>query len=87
MIPNITNNTIEDNDETTDKFKTIRRFLYGRNAIKEGVNRELIVAAAYKGDIRWSYAPATLEQAVGYLKCQYQYDPLYESDRELFFNS
>jgi len=55
--------------------------------LKQGVNRELIVAAAYKGDIRWSYAPATLEQAVGYLKCQYQYDPLYESDRELFFNS
>ncbi len=70
-----------------DTYKTIRRFLYGKDAIKEGVNRELLVMAAYKGDITWEWAPSTLEQAVAYLKGQYKLDPYYEEDRYMFFNS
>lgn len=70
-----------------DTYKTIRRFLYGKSAIKEGVNRELLVLAAYKGDITWQWSKQTLDEAITYLKCQYKLDPFYVKDRELFFNS
>ena len=69
-----------------DIYKTIRRFLYGKDAIKEGVNRELLVMAAYKQDIRWNWSKQTLEDAIAYLKCQYRLDPYYKQDREDFFN-
>jgi hypothetical protein len=69
-----------------DPYKNIRRFLFGKDAIKEGVNREALVLATYKGDVTWSYSKSIFDDAVAYLKYQYKLDPFYTTDRETFFN-
>lgn len=70
-----------------DRFKVIRRFLYGKDAIKEGINREALVLSAFKGDSNWPFSEDILNQAISYLKVQYHSDPFYTVDRDNFFNS
>lgn len=69
-----------------DKYLSIRRFLYGKDAIKKGINRELLVQAAYKERIKWDWSKQTLDDAAAYLKYQHKLDPFYTTDREAFFN-
>lgn len=74
-------------DKQVDLYKNIRRFLYGKDAIKHGINREALVLASFKGDCQWPFAKQTLFDCVGYLRCQHHLDPYYTTDREAFFNS
>ena len=69
-----------------DPYKNIRRFLFGKDAIKEGVNREALLLASYKGDITWPYSKSIFDEGVSYLKIQHKLDPFYTADREAFFN-
>lgn len=74
-------------DKNQDKFKVIRRFLYGKDAIKHGINREALVLSAFKGDSNWPFSNQTLFDCIAYLRCQYHLDPFYTVDRDNFFNS
>jgi hypothetical protein len=70
-----------------DRYQVVRRFLYGRDAIKQGVNREALVLSAFKGDTSFPFCKQLLEDSIAYLRCQYKLDPYYTKDREAFFNS
>jgi hypothetical protein len=70
-----------------DRFRVIRRFLYGKDAIKHGINREALVLAVQKDRCSWPFSEDMLNQAIAYLKVQYHSDPYYTKDREAFFNS
>lgn len=78
---------LELEEELKDSYKKIRRFLYGRTAIKEGVNREFIAAAAYKQDIKWPYKSPNLVDVVAYINYYCRYDDQYQADRATFFAS
>lgn len=73
--------------DKTDRFRVIRRFLYGKHAIKHGINREALVLSVQKGRSNWPFSEDMLNQAISYLKVQYHSDPFYTTDRDNFFNS
>lgn len=74
-------------EEEKDKFKTTRRFLYGKDALLKQENREALVMSAYKQDTSWPYAKQTLEDCKTYLCITKHLDPLYDKERNLFFNT
>lgn len=74
-------------DKKPDKYSAIRTFLYGRDAIKKGINREALVLSAFKGDTSFPFCKQTFDSAVAYLRCQHKFDPFYTQDRDNFFNS
>jgi len=72
-------------DDALDPFKTVRRFLYGRDALKRAENREAMVLSSFRGRDRWPYSAATLDSCVGYLKARHYYDSRYTEERNEFY--
>lgn len=72
--------------EEKDRFKKVRSFLYGKDAIRKAENREALVMSTFKGSSKWPYSSQMLESCIGYLKVEHLYDPLYEECRDRFYN-